>query len=39
MDFDMGKNILTNEVDNTIHFYCEDEYFYCGDDLTDEDSN
>ena len=39
----MGKNILTNyapsEVDNAIHFYCEDENFYCGDDLTDEDYN
>lgn len=36
MDFDMEKNILT-KVDNAIHFYCEDENFYCGDDLNDED--
>ena len=35
----MEKNILTEvtEVDNAIHFYCEDENFYCGDDLNDED--
>ena len=30
---------MASNIDNTIHFYCEDEYFYCGDDQTDEDSN